>query len=44
MGALDEEEVEEDFSADVEDEAQVDSGAAAAFAGEIPGVDQEAGG
>ena len=39
MGTLDEEEVEEDFSADVEDEAEVDSGAAAAFGREVPGVD-----
>ena len=44
VGALNEEEVEEDFAADVEDEAEVDGGAAAAFGREVPCVDQEAGG
>ena len=44
MGSLDEEEVEEDLAADVEDEADVDGGAAAPFGREVPGVDQEAGG
>lgn len=44
MGSLDEEEVEEDLAADVEDEADVDGGAAAPFSREVPGVDQETGG
>lgn len=39
MGTLDEEEVEEDFAADVEDEAEIDGCAAAAFGREVPCVD-----
>lgn len=43
MGSLDQEEVEEDLAADVEDQAEINGGAAAAFGGEIPGVDEETG-
>lgn len=43
VGALDEEEVQTDFATYVEDEAEVDGGAAAAFRGKIPRIDEEAG-
>lgn len=43
MGSLNEEEVQKDLASDVEDKAEVDGCPAAAFAGEVPRVDEEAG-
>lgn len=44
VGSLYQEEVEEDLSANVENQAEIDSGTAAAFRGKVPGVDEETGG
>ena len=44
VGSLHEEEVEEYLSSHVEDQADVDSGTAAALGGEIPRADEDSGG
>lgn len=43
MGSLYQEQVEKDLTTDVEDQAEVDSRTAAAFRGEVPGVDEQTG-
>ena len=43
VGALNQEEVQEDLTAHVEDQTDIDSSAAAAFGGEVPCVDEKAG-
>ena len=43
VGSLDQEEVEEYLSSHVEDQADVDGGAAAGFGGEVPRVDEDSG-
>lgn len=44
VGALNQEEVQEDLAAHVEDQTDIDSSAAAAFGGEVPRVDEKTGG
>ena len=44
VGSLYEEEIEEYFSSYVEDQADVDGGAAAGLGGEIPRADEDSGG
>ena len=44
MRTLDQEKIETNLAANVEDKTKIDGRTAAAFGGEVPGIDQKAGG